>query len=221
MKASTRRASPASPTSSPGSGSPDGSARGMPALSQQRRRRRRATRIGLQWRYWSLTNSSVRPSRGQRVDRRVAVRQDDGVEEHRRRRLDGASTSIGSPACRVDRAERRPDEARHRALARSDASASALQRPSPSHAVGDEDRDAPRADAAVAGPREQRQRRRRGHLRRHVRLQHLRHRRRQLAHARARRRPPRPAPARRSSGPTPSARGPPASAPATARSGRR
>ena len=59
------------------------------------------------------------------------------------------------------------------------------------------------------------------YFRRHLLLEHLRHRRRHLPHARGPRPPPRPAPARRSSARRPSVPAPPASAPATARTGRR
>ena len=204
----------------PGSALPDGSVCGMPAFCEQLRPRRRAPSIGLQWRYWSLTNSSARPSVAQALDRLGAVGQHDRVEQHRRaspRRhvdLDRLRPSAGStgPASRPTKRGTAPSAASRSASATSGVAVDA---------VGDEDRDAPRPDAAVAGSREQRQRRRRRHLRRDVVLQHLRHRRGHLAHAETRRDRLRPAPARRSSGPTPSARGPPASAPATARSGTR
>ena len=130
------------------------------------------------------------------------------------------STSIGSPLGRRRPApSARPDEARHRPV-RGQPRAKRAQRLAVD-AVGDQDRDAARADAAVAGPGEQRQRRRRRHFRRHLPFSAFGIGCRQLRACRAPPRRLRPAPARRSSGPTPSARGSPASAPATARSGTR
>ena len=93
----------------------------------------RAARIGLQWRYWSLMNSSVRPSARSAVDR---LRRRPG-RTNASNSTDGAasrltSTSIASPDGRLHRSQRRRHESRHGALAPS-ADRRAATSASPSH----------------------------------------------------------------------------------------
>ena len=172
---------------------------GMPALSRSSEAAPSA-RIGLQCRYWSFRNSSVRPSAARTLNGVGAVRQHDAVEERptaprpsaRRPRSGLRSTDSAVP--------RRAPTNRGTAPAAVRRSAMVMQHAA-FDAVGDEDRDTARADAAVARTGKQRQRRRLGDFRLDVGLEHLRHRRGQLAHAEARQPRPRPAPPRRSSSP--------------------
>ena len=202
----------------PGSGWPSGSASGMPAARSRpgagaERQDRLAVAILV------LHEFQRRPVRGERATAVVAVRDDDGVEEHRRRRLDGASTSSGiaGSAARPHRA--RADEPRHRACGRQ-ALARGRERlrrrtPSATRMATRRGRCCRRrvartatatATSVTSGVTSSRATFGIGAG---------------TSRSRDPSPPPRPAPARRSSAPTPSARGSPASAPATARSGRR
>ena len=166
MKASRRRLGVRSRRCRPGSGLP---------VRQRRSESRRAPAASapspsdqdrLAVAVLILQNSSTRPSARARRPPSSPSGNDHRVEEHRRRRLERwRRPRSASPVAGSHRAERRPT---NRGTAPSAASAArrAPRSGAPSHAVGDEDRDAPRADAAVARPREQRQRRRLRHLRR-------------------------------------------------------
>ena len=112
----------------------------------------------------------------ERGEAAVAAGNDDAVPQHRRRRLH-RHLDVDRVARRgPDAAQARADEARHRAGGGERGVDGAQRRAV--DAVGDEQRDVARLDAAVAGARHQRQRRRRRHLGRRRLVEHARLRRR-------------------------------------------
>ena len=152
---------PAGPEHDAGIGLAGREGRGDPGLLQQRRR-------GAQHQDRLAVPVLILHEVQRRGRRRRAFRRPPRRPAARRRRraptapLPGASTSMASPAAGFDRARarRRRSAPRRRPRSalgdrRSDVAVAA---------IGHEDGDAPRADAAVAGPRKQRQRRRRRHF---------------------------------------------------------
>ena len=67
-----------------------------------------SARIVLQWRYWSLTNSSAWPTCAERLRGRLAIGNDQRVEQHRGRRFRARPRRRCRRRCRRDRAERGP-----------------------------------------------------------------------------------------------------------------
>ena len=72
--------------------------------------------MGLAWRYWSLMNSSACPTLPSDLDGLLAARHRDGIEQHRRHRLERDLDLQGVALLGLHRAQPRPDVARHGAL---------------------------------------------------------------------------------------------------------
>ena len=153
--ASALLALPSSKWSMPGSGSSFGSVGNAPAASSSAPDAPSA-RIGLQCRYCPSRTPSL--DRAARALTRVSPSGSTSASNRTGGRPPSRSRLRSDRRPPTRRCRARADEARHGAALRE----RAVQRGErvAVHAVGDDDRDAPRLDAAVAGPREQRQRRR-------------------------------------------------------------